>query len=82
MSKPLLLEEAEQALARAAHKAEASRRQYNADVAAWKEAKAQCQRLRDKWAVVLVDLEDERQRALKAGDPLAALYSTKPPGLR
>lgn len=77
-----LLDQAEQALARAASKAERLRREYNVAVGEWKEAKATCQRLRDKWAVVLVDLEDERQRALKAGDPLAALFTSKPPGLR
>lgn len=82
MSKPLLLEEAEKAMDLAARDAERARLAYNEKVKAFREARATCQRLRDKWAVVLVDLEDERQRALKAGDPLAALYSTKPPALR
>lgn len=74
-----LLDQAEQALARAASKAERLRREYNVAVGEWKEAKATCQRLRDKWAVVLVDLEDERQRALKAGNVELARLLVPPP---
>lgn len=82
MNRPFVLEEAEKVMDLAARDAERARLVYNEKAKAFREAKAECQRLRDKWAVVLVDLEDERQRALKAGDPLAALYTSKPPGLR
>jgi hypothetical protein len=68
MSKPLLLEEAEKAMDLAARDAERARLAYNEKAKAFREAKVQCQRLRDKWAVVLVDLEDKRQRALKDGN--------------
>jgi hypothetical protein len=68
MSKPLLLEEAETAMDLAARDAERARLAYNEKAKAFREAEVQCQRLRDKWAVVLVDLEDKRQRALKDGN--------------
>jgi hypothetical protein len=68
MSKPLLLEQAERDLKLAARKAEASRQQYNADVAAWKAAKARWQKLDEAYIMALADLEAMRQRALAAGN--------------
>lgn len=79
MSKPLLLQEAEQALARAARKVEASRRQYNADVGAWRAAKLRWQKLDEAHIMALADLENARQRALARGDTeLAKLLVPQP----
>lgn len=79
MSKPLLLEQAERDLKLAARKAEASRQQYNANVAAWKEAKTRWQKLHEGHVMALADLENARQRALAAGDTrLAALLVPDP----
>lgn len=70
----IYLDEAKQAMNRAARKAENLRQQYNSAVKEWKAAKLHWEKLNEAQIIAEVDLAAMRQRALDRGDTaLAAL---------
>lgn len=70
----IYLDEAKQAMNRAARKAENARQDYNTAVREWKAAKLRWEKLSEAHIMALADLAAARQRALDRGDTaLAAL---------